>query len=259
VVWDTEIEARPADTPERRASLQRAIEQRVADIVDPVVRDYYRSDMRGRLDRLRRPERTPWQPGRRRSFRDPAADSAPFPAGAAARRAGGELEGARQERALLGALIERPAMLHILAEDLAALPIVHPELARLRSGLLDALSMVPAGLDPAVEEALADSPQGPPLEARLIEEHLERSGLRRLAAAARAKAREVFRDDSADSEGWVGQWRRAARHVSQLTTDPEELRRAEQALAEDMNEENLGRLRAILDRLRRESLESGTE
>ena len=46
VVWDMETEGKVADTPERRASLQRAVEQRVAEIADPVVRDYYRTDMR---------------------------------------------------------------------------------------------------------------------------------------------------------------------------------------------------------------------
>jgi DNA primase len=43
-----------------------------------------------------------------------------------------------------------------------------------------------------------------------------------------------------------------------LTAGPEELKQAEQALAEDMNEENLQRLQAILDRMRRESLEPET-
>ena len=46
--------------------------------------------------------------------------------------------------------------------------------------------------------------------------------------------------------------------MTQLTADPEELKRAEDALAEDMSEENLRRLQAILDRMRRESAESGT-
>jgi DNA primase len=154
---------------------------------------------------------------------------------------------------LLGALIERPALLHVLAEDLAALPIATPELARLRSGLLDALSLVPSGVDPAADEAAGDIS----LEARLIEDHLRRSGLGRLAISAQAKAREAFRDDPADADGWVGQWRRAARHLSQLKTDPEELKRAEEALAEDMSEENLQRLQAILDRMRREAAETG--
>ncbi|CAN5848738.1 DNA primase [soil metagenome] len=258
VIWTMETEGKPADTPERRASLQRAVEQRVAEIADPVVRDYYRTEMRSRLGKFRRPERPPWRPGERRAFRGPGQEPAPFAAGSAAQRSGSDLDGSRQERALLGALLERPSLLHILAEDLAALPIAHADLARLRSGLLDALSMVSEGIDPAAEEALAEGlPDELPLEARLIEEHLERCGLSALAAAARAKARELFRDHPADAEDWVGQWRRAARHLSQLTTDPEELKRAEEALADDMSEENLHRLQAVLDRLRKESLESG--
>jgi DNA primase len=263
VIWSMETEGKPNDTPERRASLQRAIEQRVSEIADPVVRDFYRTEMRSRLGRLRRPEGQPWQPGQRRNFRGRGfgPDPAPFAAGSAARRAGIDMDGSRQERALLGALLERPALLHVLAEDVAAMPIASPELARLRSGLLDALSLVSEGIDPAAEEALMGTGaegSDTPLEARLIEEHLERSGLGPLAANARARAREAFRVDPADEDGWVGQWRRMARHLSQLTAEPEELKRAEEALAEDMNEENLRRLEAILDRIRRESIESGT-
>ncbi len=255
IVWEMETSGRTTDTPERRASLQRALEDKVGSIADPVVRDYYRTEMRSRLNRLRRPESPAWQPGPRRPFRRPGdPDPAPFPAGAAARMAGADLDGSRQERALLGALIERPALLHVLAEDLAALPIVGPELGRLRSGLLDALSMVAAGIDPAAD--LQESGE-PPLEAQLIWQHLERSGLDRIAAGARAKARETFRDDPADPDGWVGQWRRMARHLNQLNADPEELRRAEEALAEDLSEENLRRLQAILDRMRREGAEQG--
>ncbi|WP_439611881.1 DNA primase [Reyranella sp.] len=253
VVWEMETAGKSTDTPERRASLQRSVEQRVAEIADPVVRDYYRTEMRSRLNRMRRPEAPAWQPGSRRPFRRPGdPEPAPFAAGAAARRSGSDLDGSRQERVLLGALIERPALLHILAEDLANLPIANPELIRLRSGLLDALSLVPSGVDPAADEAAGDTS----LEAQLIGQHLERTGLGRLAASARQKAREAFRDDPADADGWVGQWRRAARHMSQLQADPEELKRAEEALADDMSEENLRRLQAILDRMRRESVES---
>jgi DNA primase len=257
VVWRMETEGKPTDTPERRASLQRAVEQRVAEIADPVVRDYYRTDMRSRLARLRRPDGPAWRPGERRFFRGPGPEPAPFAAGSAVRRASTDLDSSRQERALLGALIERPALLHILAEDLAALTITNPELGRLRSALLDALSLAPSGVDPAADEALAEK-GAESLEARLIEEHLERCGLQRVAASAQAKAQEVFRDDPVDPDGWVGQWRRAARHLSQLTADPEELKRAEEALAEDANEENWRRLQAVLDRIRRETLESGT-
>jgi DNA primase len=156
MVWELEIEGKPADTPERRASLQRSVEQRVAEIADPMVREYYRTEMRNRLNRMRRPEAPAWQPGGggRKPFRRPGdPEPAPFAAGSAARRSGEGLDGSRQERVLLGALIERPTLLHILAEELASLPIGHPELVRLRSGLLDALSLVPSGVDPAADEA----------------------------------------------------------------------------------------------------------
>ena len=262
LVWSLDTEGKPSDTPERRASLQRAVENRVNEIADPVVRDYYRAEMRGRLNAIRRPDSRParadFVPGRRPPFRGgpPGVPPAPFAAGSAARLAGTDMDASRQERALLGVLLERPALLHVLAEEVAALPIANPELDRLRGGLLDALALVPGGLDPAADEALGEA-GAPPLEARLIEEHLERCGLGRLAAGARAKAREAFREDPADPDGWAGQWRRMARHLNQLKTDPEELRRAEEALAEDMSDENLQRLQAILDRMRRESLESG--
>jgi len=263
VVWDMETEGKPADTPERRASLQRAIELRVAEIADPMVRDYYRTEMRNRLYRMRRPDTPAWRPGERRPFRRPGDPApSPFAPGTAGRLSSGEADGTGQERALLGILVERPALLHVLAEDLAALPIANADLARLRSALLDALSMLPLGVDPAADEAVGAETTtagvgDAPLEARLIEDHLQRTGLGRLAAAAQSKAREVFRDAPTDGDGWVGQWRRAARHLNQLTADPEELKRAEEALAEDMSEENLRRLQAILDRMRRESIESG--
>lgn len=253
VIWDLETEGKAADTPERRASLQRAVERRVAEIADPVVRDYYKSDMRERFARQWRPPayRAGRQGGRgpdRRFERDPA----PFAAGTAARQAGVDLDESRQQRILLGALLERPALLHILAEELADLPIGNAELARLRQGLLDALALAPAGIDPAAAEALAGDVEAEPLlEVGLLEAHLEHLGLGRIAAIARDKARGVFRAATTGSDDWVAQWRRAARHLGRLAVEPVELKQAEQALAEDLSEENLHRLREILDRMRR--------
>lgn len=252
VIWDLETEGKAADTPERRASLQRAVERRVAEIADPVVRDHYRSDMKDRFARLWRP--AAYQAGRRgERGQDRRSDreSAPFAAGVAARRSSVDLDESRQQRILLGALLERPGLLHILAEELADLPIGNAELARLRQGLLDALALAPAGLDPAAAEALAEAEIDPLLEVHLLEAHLERVGLGRIAASARAKARGIFREGSTGSGDWVTQWRRAARHLGRLAVEPAELKQAEQALAEDMTEENLHRLREILDRMRR--------
>jgi DNA primase len=265
VVWDMETDGKPVDTPERRASVQSAIERRVGEIADPVVRDYYRNEMRSRLARLRQPEPArgrpgspAWRPRPSRGFSQSAPDAVPATAGTEARRAAVNLDSSRQERALLGALIEWPTLLHIVAEEVAALPIGHAELARLRGALLDGLTLASgsAGGDEA-------------LEARLIGEHLERNGLGRLADLARAKARELFRhpprqggepggEQGPDAgESRLVQWRRAAQHLRQHRAGPEELRQAEQALAEDLSPENLQRLEAVLDRLRRENLENG--
>lgn len=264
VVWDMDTEGKAADTPERRASIQRDVEKRVAGIADPMVRDYYRAEMRGRLSRSQRPERPAWWPGSRpfgqsqgkRPFRGPGSDEVPPQAGTDARRAGIELDGSRQVRVLLGALIERPALLHVLAEEAAHLPVVNPELERLQRGLLDALSHVPSGVDPAADAAIDAPPGQPALEARLIADHLQRSGLGRLADLARAKARDVFRDNPKDDDGWVGQWRRVARHLIQLTGISAELAAAREALAKDMTEENFQRVREIVDRAHRENLEA---
>ena len=191
VVWELETEGKPADTPERRASVRRAVGLRVREIADPVVREYYKRDMAQRLDKAHPALLPTWRRDARQPFRRGMQDPAPFAAGAAARRAGADLDSSRQERALLGALIERPALLHLLAEELARLPIANEELEQLRSGLLDALSLVPSGVEPAAEEALAD---GLPLESQIIAEHLQRNGLGRLAEGARAKTKEFFRN-----------------------------------------------------------------
>ena len=262
MVWEIETEGRPTDTPERQASLQSAIDKRVKEIADPTVQDYYRTDMRNRIRRLRWPDRPAWQPGwsggQRKPFRRPGdPPPAPFAAGLAARRSEAEQDGSPQERALLGALIERPALLHVLAEEVHRLHIVNPELDRLRCGLLDALALVPAGVDPATEEAFGDAP----LEQGLIIEHLHKSGLGRIAAASQAKAREVFRDAGTEggpgsTEGWVEKWRRAAYHKAQLTAGPEELKEAADAYARDPTEENWRHMQALLLRMRREAIDA---
>ena len=254
VVWDIETQGRPVDTPERRASIQRAVRARVAGIADPEVRDLSRNEMNSRLGKLRLPE-TVWQPGARRGFRSDAKP-APFAAGAAAQRAGADMDGSRQQRILLGALMDRPAMLHVLAEELHHLPIDDsPELDRLRTTLLDALSLMPSGVDPAADEAIEGEI---PLEAQLIADHLERNGLGNAAANALARAREVFRDKDADA--WMARWRRMAAFLGRRKQDSQEVEELRAEMAEGgLTEENLQHARAIGVRRARENSETGTE
>ena len=268
VIWEMETEGKSTDTPERRASLQRALQQRVDQIADPVVRDSYRSDMKARLNKMRQADGQGWwgngggSPGARAPFRkgQPGAPVAPFPAGTASRLAHIEPAGARQIWALLGALVERPTMLHQLQDEVWRLPIANQDLLRLQRGLLDALSLLPEGVDPAADDAVSGDlgpvPGGTPLEAGVIADHLRRNGLKDIAETAREKALKVFRTDPADAGGWMEQWRRAARHLIQQTGRPEELKHAEAAFAENPSEENWQHLQSILELQKRESIEA---
>ena len=270
LVWEMETEGRPIDTPERQASLQSAVQQRVEQIADPIVRRYYGQEMWNRLQRLREAGRPAWRPsgrsGPRQSGRRPPSGpgagwpgtgwAVPASAGAEARRAAVDLDGAsRQIQVLLGALVARPAMLHVLAEEAGRLPTDrHPELARLQRGLLDALALVPLGVDPAADDATAADT---PLEAQLIMDHLRRNGLERLAETARRKARQVFRNNSQDSDGWVDQWHRIAGHMTRHLANMAELEQIRDELARNPTEENDQRMKALLGRISRETLEAG--
>jgi DNA primase len=144
--------------------------------------------------------------------------------------AGTDLDSSRSERVLLGALIERPALLHVVADELRPLEIENLELRRLESALLGFLVETPS-IDPAAEEAM-----GEPLEDRLLAEHLQRHGLDRVAQVARAKARELFREK--ENEAWIDRWRRIAGHLVKRKAAEAQLREAEQAFANDGSEEN---------------------
>ena len=68
----------------------------------------------------------------------------------------------------------------------------------------------------------------------------------------------MFRDDPRDPDGWISQWRHAASELGRRLAGPEELKQAEAALAENPSQENWENLQAILTRMRRERLDSGT-
>jgi DNA primase len=254
VVWDLDTEGKPVDTPERRAALQRDVLQRVDQIADPAVRDHYRAEMKSRLNKMRQADgQAFWggRPGQRRPFRGaPGAPPSAFPPGAAARASTMDLDGSRQVQVLLGVLVDRPALLHELHEEVARLPIANPELARLQAGLLDAFSLVPEGVDPAADEAVGA------LEMQIIADHLQRCGLTPAAQAARLKARGVFRNAGEPSGVWIDRWRRTASHLNLTVGGTDELQRNKEDLASDLTDENLQKIEDLRLRRQRENFEA---
>jgi DNA primase len=244
VLWDMETDGKPADTPERRASIRTALRAKADGIADPVVKGAYREEFDDRFYKAfgRRPASTGgrWQPGGRRPFRGMSLEPpAPFAPGTAARLAGADLDSSRLERALLGALIDRPALLHIVIEDLHPLAITNAELCRLESALTQFANEA-TSIDPAAEEAMG----GEPLEEKLLAEHLLRHGLERVAEMARAKARELFREQ--ETEAWLDRWKRIAGHLVKRKAAAAHLQEAERAFATEGTEESWQELEAAL-------------
>ncbi|MCW5736695.1 MAG: DNA primase [Enhydrobacter sp.] len=234
VVWELETEGKPADTPERRASIRSALLARVGTIADSSVQSYYRSEMYERLNKAHRPPASPrWQGGARQPLRraGPAAEPAPFPAGTAVRVAGSDLDSSRQERALLGAMIERPFLLHTVFDHVEELKIANPELRLLERALHDFLSDPPS-TEPAAGEVTVPAE----LEAWELAQHLQRNGVDGIAQGARAKARELFREK--EDEAWLERWRRIFDRLIARRAAAAHLLEAEEAFAAQSTEEN---------------------
>jgi DNA primase len=264
VVWEMETQGRAMDTPERRASVEAALKQRVDDIADATVRGYYYEEIvRRRLWEARRVRPAsgvahagravaqrpgPSRPmaGRQRSEPGP---SPWFADGAALRNAAHDLDPGRRERVLLGAVLARPAWLHVLAEDMVDLPLQRPDMQRVRMILLDV-----AALDLVADEAAGQGVQE--VEARAAAMRMEQAGLAATAAALRREA-EIWLG-VADPEAALAQWRHIAdRHRAAVIEDAE--RRAAAAdLANAPAEENFQQSQALIERTLR-SAKSGSE
>lgn len=136
MVWHTEWERNPPNSPERRAAFHRAVLSQVRRIEDETVRGYYEQDMRGRLQaafaaasqpiartmaehRHRRPFPAPAMPLPRPNLR-------PNPARLALLR----------ERTLLGLLLLHPILSEELAERISAIPLRDNALDSLRNRIL---------------------------------------------------------------------------------------------------------------------------
>ncbi|MGV6872745.1 DNA primase [Pseudochelatococcus sp. B33] len=251
MLWVREVEAGPLDTPERRAALERRLNDSVAQIADETLRRHYRADVLSRLrallpgDRMREGGRPAWngpmgpdsrgfragafqtgqRPGRGAGGFSPAPAVPPRASPAlASHPLFGPARGESPREALIVlALVAHPSLLHEFAEDIAALDFSGPLALDLRTRLLE---LVAGGVS----------------DRAAVRAHLERAGLAekvaRLAHVMVPSERWILVADGAHDD-ILAAIRQAVTLQRRTRTLHTELRAAQNALAEDDSEANL--------------------
>ncbi len=131
VLWDQELAARPADTPERRAGLRQRLRDRIRVIAERTVYEDYRAEIEQRLAVAFAAPGPRQAPGRRPRFQP-----APEIGGAGARQGTQGLE-RQPEQVILALLINHPSLVAQHAEELAHSSFRAADLDKLRGAIID--------------------------------------------------------------------------------------------------------------------------
>lgn len=228
MMWALETEGRPLDTPERRAQLRQSLERRAAAIGDAKVREEYQRDFQRRFDEL-----FPARIGgagrmRGRPSQGFAVPAVPSGEGARTRVEPHEVI----QKTLLAAVINHPALLEEVGEELGLAEFPVPELDRLRQAIIEAAAI--QGLDTeGLKSHLREQGFAGELGTVLREEVYQHSAFARPEAPL-----ETVR------KGW-----KEAFGKHQLPMLHAQLREAEQAVARDMTPENQRRFSDLRKRL----------
>jgi DNA primase len=221
------------DTPERRAALERRIEEKIRTIAERSVQEHYRRFFRERLFQT-------WRQKPKAVGRGPRArDAYPTQTIEIARKQPNPraLHLRRQQEIAIALLINHPALLDDVAEDFAALDLPASDLDGIRQEILK----------------IFGSRQD--LDGAVLKLHLCRAGFTRIVEdllSPRVYVHAGFARPDADPEtirrGWIGtrNW---------LKQQPElnaQIGEAERRLAEDMTNETWARTQALVGGRREE-------
>jgi DNA primase len=228
VLWELALAARPVDTPERRADLERRLEEEIRAIADRAVQAEYRRFVRERLFEASRSAR-------------PLSRRMPAPRVAFVRD-GPERPPRSPERAqrelLFGILLRRPELIEEFYEEISALDLPEPELARLRREL-----------DRLHHGNLEPEPLRSDLDAGQLQQHLGQCGFADLVGALMANiaAHAGFASRGGDDPEVI---RRGLKETLQFLRmrGAGDLDAAERAFAADPTDENWQRLKALKER-----------
>ncbi|MGD9656473.1 MAG: DNA primase [Methylocystis sp.] len=242
LLWMRETEAATFDTPERRAALERRLQEIAGQIKDDDLRRHYLQELRQRLDRLfgrdrrtkfRRPDS---QRQRRGRFAHPS-DDAPLTIGPALANSplfrGVKSGIAPREALILLILINHPGLIDSRVEDLATLDLDSTDARALRDALL----------------RFAESLEGnqPELRPFLTSLGLERTVARLEAMAAHSTLWSV-RPEAAAADAGESLRQAFALHRKSMALN-RELRAVQAVLADNPNERDFARLKDIQTQL----------
>ncbi len=154
LVWTMEVQARPIDTPERRADLETRLRKRIGQIADATVRQYYSEMLRNRLWEAFRGQRRPDSVRRRQAGGQPRQgaqwerrSNLSNPTHSAARR---------RQQVLLAAMVNNPGLYEEFAESLAQVEF-DSDLDKFRQGIHDVLSSAPDLDSEGLQRHLSDT------------------------------------------------------------------------------------------------------
>lgn len=236
VLWRRECEARPLDTPERRAALRAALRDLVGQIADKDVRRAYGADMARRLDAffsVPAGDRPRGGENRARSWsKGPRRDNSPARAARASyqlRRRGAPSSWVREATLLL-------AVLH------------HPKLLELQESAVLSLQFENADLDRLLHEILETFRGGEGLDSERLRDHLQRSGAAKTLERVLSDEtlnRQIFLRPEAELDEVERGWSDALRHHLLAT---EARRQVSEAAAQSFTTDEEGWKAAVIAR-----------
>jgi DNA primase len=221
LVWLRETEAGDWSTPERRAGLEARIGQVTGAVADTAIRRHYETALRGKLSDFWRGMDKRWPPARgRRSA--PGRSEGGRPAGRRLRALAGAAPN-RREALMIYCLLNHPALLEDYAEEFAAVEFAARDLDRLRREILEIAA------------------RASPLDKGRLRTELDKTGagddLDRLLRGLGAHKDWFCEPEAADRDAETGWLHMVALHRKSMTLQ-QQLKSAEQALADDASEEN---------------------
>jgi DNA primase len=222
-LWQSELKARPIDTPERRADLERRLMEQAGLIGDRAVQAEYRRFLRNQLFSLGRPawtaRRTAPSLLQRAARPDALLHESPPPPPRSPERL--------RRQVLLRMALQHPFLIGEASEEFAEVDFPEPELDRLRREILEV-------------EALR-----PGLDAAALRLHLEQNGFATTVDGLLSPAVDHagFLSRDADTESIRLSWHHVLGMVGEGARS--ELARAVDALAQDPSPANWARFLAL--------------